>query len=137
MSTEHQVMNRLIVGMVACVGVGLTVAPAWAGPCSSAIAQLEGAVNRSATRPDIELTLPQTVGAQLGHQPTPESIEQARNVTVRDSGIWEGNTAKQRRQPAAFGRWAPDPTAGHPHGLERALRPAGETPARDEDSVLC
>ena len=69
-------MNRLITAMVVCAGVGLT--SAWAGPCSSAIAQLEGAVNRSATRPDIELTPPQTVGALLGHQPTPESVEQAR-----------------------------------------------------------
>jgi hypothetical protein len=78
MSTEHHVMNRLIVAIVVCAVLGLTSAFAWAGPCSSAIAQLEGAVNRSATHPDIELTLPQTVGAQLGHQPTPESMEQAR-----------------------------------------------------------
>ena len=71
-------MNRSIVALVVCAGVGLTAAPAWAGPCSNAIAQLEGTVNRSATHPNIELTLPQTVGAQLGHQPTPDSIEQAR-----------------------------------------------------------
>jgi hypothetical protein len=71
-------MNQSIVALVVCAGVGLTIAPAWAGPCSSAIAQLEGTVSRSETHPNIELTLPQTVGAQLGHQPTPESMEQAR-----------------------------------------------------------
>jgi len=74
----YPLMNRSIVALVVCAGVGLTIAPAWAGPCSNAIAQLEGAVKRSATHPNIELTLPQSVGAQLGHQPTPESIEQAR-----------------------------------------------------------
>ena len=67
-----------ITAVVAGAVLGLTAAEAWAGPCSSAIAQLEGAVNRSATNPNIQLTLPQTVGAQLGHQPTPESVEQAR-----------------------------------------------------------
>ena len=71
-------MNRAIVVLVVCAGFGFTAAPAWAGPCSSAIAQLEGTVNRSATHSEIDLTLPQTVGAQLGHQPTPESMEQAR-----------------------------------------------------------
>jgi hypothetical protein len=70
-------MNRSIVALLVCAGVGLTVAPASAGPCSSAIAQLEGVVKRSATHPNIKLILPQTVGAQLGHQPTPESVEQA------------------------------------------------------------
>jgi hypothetical protein len=71
-------MNRSIVALVVCAAIGLTIAPAWAGPCSSAIAQLEGALKRSATDPNIGLTLPQGVGAQLGHQPTPESVEQAR-----------------------------------------------------------
>jgi hypothetical protein len=35
-------------------------------------------MHRSTTHPEIELTLPQTVGAQLGEQPTPESMERAR-----------------------------------------------------------
>jgi hypothetical protein len=72
-------MNRSIVTLVVCAGVGLTIAPAWAGPCGGAIAQLEGAMHRSETHPAaIELMLPQTIGAQLGEQPTPESLEQAR-----------------------------------------------------------
>ena len=70
-------MNRSIVALVVCSGLGLTIASAWAGPCSSAIAQLEQAARRSATSPAVELTLPQSVGAQLGRQPTPGSIEQA------------------------------------------------------------
>ena len=71
-------MNRLIVAIVVCAGVELTIGSAWAGPCSSAIAQLEGTVNRSETHPNIELTQPETVGAQLGRQSTPETMEQAR-----------------------------------------------------------
>jgi len=74
---SNPLMNRSIVALVVCTGLGLTIAPAWAGPCSSAIAQLEGAARRSATNLAGDLTLPQTVGAQLGHQPTPGSIEQA------------------------------------------------------------
>jgi hypothetical protein len=70
-------MNRSIVALAVCAAFGLTSAQAWAGPCSSAISQLEGAAHRSAKHPESDLTLPQSVGAQLGHQPTPESMEQA------------------------------------------------------------
>jgi hypothetical protein len=94
MSIEDHVMNRLIVAMVVCAGFGLTVSSAWAGPCSSEIVQLEGAVARSATYPDMELTLPQTVGAQLGHQPTPASVEQAQK---KAQSIFTGIIARAKR----------------------------------------
>jgi hypothetical protein len=51
--------------------------PAWAGPCTEDIAQFETAIRQSAGNPNAGLTAPQTVGAQLEHQPTPESLKRA------------------------------------------------------------
>jgi hypothetical protein len=41
------------------------------------IAQLQSAARRVATNPDAGPTGRQSVGAQLGHQPTPESVRRA------------------------------------------------------------
>jgi hypothetical protein len=58
--------------------LGLTVTVAQAGPCSEDIAQFEAAIRRSAGNPNAGLTAPQSVGAQLGYQPTPESLQRAK-----------------------------------------------------------
>ena len=50
---------------------------AWAGPCSTEIGYFEQAVRQSRNIPYAGPFLPQTVGAQLGYQPTPASIKQA------------------------------------------------------------
>lgn len=50
---------------------------AQAGPCSEDIAQFEAAVRHSAGNPNAGLTAPQSVGAQLEHQPTPQSVKGA------------------------------------------------------------
>jgi hypothetical protein len=50
---------------------------AQAGPCSKDIAQFEAEIHQSAGNPDAGLTAPQSVGAQLEHQPTPESVKRA------------------------------------------------------------
>jgi hypothetical protein len=55
----------------------LGIASASAGPCSADIAQFENTVRNSAKNPDAGPMGPQTLGAQLGHEPTPESINQA------------------------------------------------------------
>jgi hypothetical protein len=57
--------------------LGLTAADASAGPCSSDIAAFEAAIANSQGNPLAGLTAPQSVGAQLEHQPTPGSVEQA------------------------------------------------------------
>jgi hypothetical protein len=46
-----------------------------ASPCSEEIARLEKAISENS--PAAAPTAPQSVGAQLGHQPTPESIRRA------------------------------------------------------------
>jgi hypothetical protein len=48
-----------------------------AGPCTAEISQFEATVHQSAGDPFAGLTAPQSVDAQLGHQPTPESVHNA------------------------------------------------------------
>ena len=48
-----------------------------AGPCTTAIAQFEQAVLQSAKNPRAGPTTAQSVGAQTGRQPTPDSVKRA------------------------------------------------------------
>ena len=66
-------MTAALVGAV----FALTAANASAGPCTSDIAQFEAAIRASRGNPLAGLTAPQSVGAQLEHQPTPASVKAA------------------------------------------------------------
>src|SRR5262245_26132445 len=66
-----------VVIIFAATAFGITRAQA--GPCSSAIARFELAVRQSANNPNAGPMAPQSVGAQLGYQPTPASIERAQD----------------------------------------------------------
>jgi hypothetical protein len=70
---SHPRITAALVGAL----LGLTAADAWAGPCTSDIAAFEAAIANSQGNPLAGLTARQTVGAQLEHQPTPASVEQA------------------------------------------------------------
>jgi hypothetical protein len=59
------------------IALGLGVTSAYAGPCGDEIAQLEKAVRQSESNPAVRPTAPQSIGAQLRHQPTPESVRRA------------------------------------------------------------
>lgn len=73
------VTSRLTGAVVLGIAVlGLTVTCAQAGPCSDGIAKFEAAIHQSAGNPNAGLTAPQSIGAQLEHQPTPASVEQAK-----------------------------------------------------------
>src|SRR4029450_4980467 len=75
-------MNRRAIGTwVAAVAFGLGVASAHAGPCTHKIAQFEHAVRQSATNPGAGPMAPQSIGAQLGYQPTPGSVQRAEERT--------------------------------------------------------
>ena len=69
----HQVLTGLFIGAF----LGLSSTFAQAGPCGADIAQFEAAVRQSATDPNSGLAAPQSVGAQLGHQPTVASMKRA------------------------------------------------------------
>jgi hypothetical protein len=55
----------------------LDTASAHAGPCGNAIAQFEQTVRESAKNPGAGPTATQSVGAQTGRQPTPDSVKRA------------------------------------------------------------
>jgi hypothetical protein len=55
----------------------LGFAPANAGPCTTAIAQFERAVRQSSGNPNAGPMAPQSIGAQLNRQPTPDSVKRA------------------------------------------------------------
>jgi hypothetical protein len=72
-------MSKLlgITGPIICAVLFLNIPVAQAGPCSEDIAQFEAAIRQSAGNPNAGLTAPQSVGAQLDRQPTPDSLKQA------------------------------------------------------------
>jgi hypothetical protein len=70
-------MNRLTI-LVTGVALALGAASAHAGPCSEDIAKFEATVSRlAAENPVAGPTARQSVGAQLGRQPTPSSVARA------------------------------------------------------------
>jgi hypothetical protein len=62
---------------IVCTVLCLCATVAQAGPCSEDIARFEAAIRQSAGNPNAGLTAPQSVGAQLGHEPTPDSVKRA------------------------------------------------------------
>jgi len=65
--------STALVAAALCLGV----APAHAGPCTTAIAQFEQAVRQSAGNPNAGPMARQSIGAQLDREPTPESMKRA------------------------------------------------------------
>jgi hypothetical protein len=74
---RHRAISRPSATVLVAAALGLGVASAHAGPCSSRIAQFEQAVRQSAGNPNAGPMAPQSIGAQLGYQPTPASIRRA------------------------------------------------------------
>jgi hypothetical protein len=66
-------------GLAIIAMLALIPALAHAGPCSDDIAQFRETVRQSAGDPDAGLMAPQSVDAQLGHQPTPRSLKRAKD----------------------------------------------------------
>jgi hypothetical protein len=60
-----------------CAVLCLYATFAQAGPCSEDIAQFEARIRQSAGNPYAGLTAPQSIGAQLEHQPTQQSVKRA------------------------------------------------------------
>jgi hypothetical protein len=69
--------NRKITAAVVCAVLALAATNALAGPCTSDIAQFEAAIRNSQGNPFAGLTAPQSIGADLNHQPTAASVAQA------------------------------------------------------------
>jgi hypothetical protein len=71
--SKHRVIAALVAGTV----LGSLATTAYAGPCTSQIAEFEAAVRQSSGNPLAGLTTRQTIDAQLDRQPTPASVKQA------------------------------------------------------------
>ena len=76
-SGAMRISFRIAAGLLGCALDFQAGGTSQAGPCTADIAQFEAAVGQSRGNPDAGLTADQSVGAQLGHQPTPNSLRQA------------------------------------------------------------
>ena len=94
-------MNRHTITGVIAAALCLGVAPAQAGPCTSQIAQFEQAVRQSAGNPNAGPMAQQSVGAQLGQQPTPGSVKQA---DARAQAAFYATMARAKRLDARGNR---------------------------------
>jgi hypothetical protein len=90
-------MNRRITAAFFLTSLGLSVASAHAGPCTDEIAQFELAVRQSAGKPNAGPSAPQSIGAQIDHQPTPASIKRAEK---RARAIFSAILARAKRLDA-------------------------------------
>jgi hypothetical protein len=70
-------MTPTATALTVCAALGLGVASGHASPCGDEIARLEKASRQAEGNPAIGPSGPQSVDAQLGHQPTKESVERA------------------------------------------------------------
>lgn len=70
-------MKKSMLALVLCAAFGLISERAQAGVCTKEVNQFEAAIQQSPVAPDAGPTAPETIGAMLGHQPTPASVESA------------------------------------------------------------
>jgi hypothetical protein len=91
-------MNRpLRLSLLAAVSLNLSALPAEAGPCSKDIASFEEAVRQSAGDPNAGPVAPESIGAQLSHQPTARSIKRAER---RAQAAFDATLARAKRLDA-------------------------------------
>jgi hypothetical protein len=70
-------MRPSTMALVVSIAFGLGVTSAAASPCSDEISKLEQAIQQDGNSPAAAPTGRQSIGAQLGYQPTPDSVRQA------------------------------------------------------------
>lgn len=95
--TNRPLIAILIIG----AAFGVSLASAHAGPCSKKITQFEQAVRQSAGNPNAGPMARQTIGAQLGHEPTPGSVKRAEQ---RAQATFEATLARAKRLDARGNR---------------------------------
>jgi hypothetical protein len=66
-------------GLIAAAMLLSGVCSAQAGPCAAEIGQIEAQINGYKAGAAFGPSAPQTIGAQLGRQPTPATVEKADN----------------------------------------------------------
>ena len=79
------VLQRATLNGALCSLIVVTAPEAYAGPCTTQISKLEQQIKLSASNPEVGPSGPQTVGAQLHHQPTPSTVERAETKANADA----------------------------------------------------
>lgn len=93
--------RRMTTTPIVIVILGLGVLSAHAGPCTKEIAKFERAVRHSANNPNSGPYGPQSIGAQLDHQPTPGSVRRAEE---RARAAFEATLARAKKLNAQGNR---------------------------------
>ncbi|HEX4409458.1 MAG TPA: hypothetical protein VH206_11850 [Xanthobacteraceae bacterium] len=75
----------LVFGSVLCAAALFNAGTAHAGPCTAQIIAFNQQIKTITPGPESGPTAPQTVGAQLHHQPTPGAVEHAEHVANKDA----------------------------------------------------
>jgi hypothetical protein len=84
--TERNFNRRLLAVTAAAILFGGASA-ARSGPCTVQIEKIEHQIGSDVAGPTFGLTAPQSVDAQLHHQPTPSSVENAKHVANTDGDV--------------------------------------------------
>lgn len=71
--------------LVTCTALICGGGGANSGPCTAQIAQLEQQIALTTPGPESGPTAPQSIGAQLHHQPTPGTVHRAEHVANADA----------------------------------------------------
>jgi hypothetical protein len=91
--TRHSItqigIQRRAVGVLCTAGAILLggIGVAHSGPCTTQIAALEHEINTTPPGPESGPSAPQTIGAQLHHQPTPGSVAHGEYVAGKDGDV--------------------------------------------------
>jgi hypothetical protein len=85
-SIEQNSRHRLLAIAAAVILFG-GAGTARSGPCTMQIEQLEQQIGTDVPGPDSGPTAPQSLGAQLHHQPTPGSVGHAEHVANQDGDL--------------------------------------------------
>ena len=100
-SSQKSFCKTLVTPFLVAVALWLNPATAQAGPCTADISQFEATVQQSASDPFAGLMARQSVDAQLGHQPTPESVH---NSDQRVKSRFDAAMARAKRFDAQGNR---------------------------------
>jgi hypothetical protein len=87
-STPKSVGRPATVGILAATTVASLLyggGPALSGPCTTQIEKLEQQIWHLSSSAKSGLTAPQSIGSQLDHQPTPETVRNAERKAHADA----------------------------------------------------
>jgi hypothetical protein len=90
----EQIINQIstqkrLVGVVCAASAVMLggIGAAHSGPCTTQIVAIEQQINTAPPGPESGPSAPQTLGAQLHHQPTPGSVDRGEHLANKDGDV--------------------------------------------------